>query len=176
MCIDVICIGGNLPVEVTLILGLSCIFADGVAFGMGEYLSSKAHSKYVQAERRRAQYDYKNYKDEEIRSLIELFISKGMSHPDAEVVVNKLSNYESLFVNLMITEGKGLVIPQDTEFDLCKDALVMFLSFAIFGSLPLIGMYAATYFDSSRHLNYAIALFIAVILMVIFGLVKSTFW
>ncbi|CAM9345789.1 unnamed protein product, partial [Ectocarpus fasciculatus] len=169
-------IGGQLPVRVVVIIGVSCVVANGLAVGLGEYLSSKAHYKYVLAERRREQYDYKNYRDEEVRSLVSLFRSQGMSTDDAELVVGKLSKYENLFVNLMLTEEKGLVLPEDTEFELCTDAGLMFLAFGCFGSIPLCTVYAGAVFGLPLHVNYAAALAIALIMLVVFGYIKTSFW
>lgn len=45
--------GGQLPVQVVLVLGFSNIFADAFSMGMGEYLSSKAHNEFVLKERER---------------------------------------------------------------------------------------------------------------------------
>jgi VIT1/CCC1 family predicted Fe2+/Mn2+ transporter len=168
--------GGNLSVHTVLIIGISCVIADGLAMGVGEYQSSKAHNKYVQAERRREQYDYKNYREEGVGTLIRIFTEKGMTQDDAELVVNKMSQYENLFVNFMITEGKGLLIPEDTEYDLCADSGTMFLSFAFFGSVPMISIYICACFGIEQNINYAIALAVTMVLLLLFGFIKSTFW
>lgn len=147
-----------------------------MAIGLGEYLSSKAHKKYILAERRREQWEYKNCRENEIRSLIALFRKKGMSESDAELVVNKMAQYENLFVNMMITEERGLLIPEDTEIELCTDAGVMFVSFATFGSIPLLVILACDFLGFARHWNYIIALCIAVAMLTIFGLIKSSMW
>lgn len=154
---------------------MSCIFADGLAVGMGEYLSSKAHNKYVQAERRRQQYDYRNCRDEEMRSLVDLFKLKGMRLDDAELIVSKLSQYENLFVNLMMTERKGLLISEDTELELCTDAGVTFLSFALFGSLPLFAVLICAKLGIQSDINYGIALLLTSVMIIIFGFIRSTF-
>ena len=55
--------------------------------GAGEYLSSKAHRDYVLTEKRREQWEYKNYKEGEIKEMVLLFTQRGMSSADAELVV-----------------------------------------------------------------------------------------
>lgn len=165
-----------MSIHAVIVIGISCIVADGLAVGMGEYLSSKAHSTYIQAERRREQYDYKNSREEEIRSLVLLFQNKGMTEDDAELVALKMSQYENLFVGLMLTEGKGLLAPQDTEFELCADAGTMFLSFSFFGSLPLVALFALSQFLVDEQLNYGICLMISMTMVVLFGFARNSFW
>mmetsp|Transcript_1671 Transcript_1671/g.2646 ORF Transcript_1671/g.2646 Transcript_1671/m.2646 type:complete len:282 (-) Transcript_1671:194-1039(-) len=131
-------VGGGFNWEIVLILGLSNVFADALAMGAGEYLSSKAHRDYVLTEKRREQWEYKNYKEGEIKEMVLLFTQRGMSSADAELVVRKMAEYEDFFVDLMVTEELGLQLPDEDEIGLVKDGLVMFFSFAAFGLLPLL--------------------------------------
>ena len=60
-----------------------------------------------------------------------------MSRGDAEVVVNKMAQYEDMFVTVMVNEELGFGLPDDDDGFLLKDAFVMCLSYLAFGSLPL---------------------------------------
>ncbi|CAE7649898.1 VIT2, partial [Symbiodinium microadriaticum] len=106
--------------ETVLILGLSNVLADALAMGVGEYLSSKAHRDFVLTEKRREQWEYKNYKDGEIKEMTLLFTQRGMGAADAELVVKKMAEYEEFFVNLMVTEELGLQVPDEDEWGLLK--------------------------------------------------------
>lgn len=130
--------GGGFSWEVVLIMGISNVFADALAMGAGEYLSSKAHRDYVLTEKRREQWEYKNYKDGEIKEMVILFNQRGMGLADAELVVKKMAEYEDFFIDLMVTEELGLTLPDEDEASLLKDAFVMFMSFLLFGSFPLV--------------------------------------
>eukprot|EP00953_Heterococcus_sp_UTEX-ZZ885_P035540 18342-Heterococcus_DN1.PRE.4 len=63
---------------------------------------------------------------------------QGMSHEDATDVINKMAKYDDFFVNLMMNEELGLSVPDEKD-DTVKEGFLMFLSFAFFGAMPLIG-------------------------------------
>ena len=46
----------------------------------------------------------------EIREIIELFKSRGMSHDDATEVIKRMAKYKTFFVNLMMTEELALPV------------------------------------------------------------------
>jgi hypothetical protein len=91
-------------------------------------------------------------------------------------VVNTMAQYENLFVNLMITEERGLIIPRETEFELCTDALIMFIAFAFFGSLPLLTYWIcdALLVTSDTH-AFLIAVFAGLAMLAAFGCIKGSF-
>mmetsp|Transcript_24769 Transcript_24769/g.41895 ORF Transcript_24769/g.41895 Transcript_24769/m.41895 type:complete len:292 (+) Transcript_24769:47-922(+) len=167
--------GGGLSWEVILILGLSNVFADAIAMGAGEYLSSKAHRDYVLTEKRREQWEYKNYKEGEIQEMIVLFNQRGMGLSDSEIVVKKMAEYEDFFIDLMVTEELGLTLPDEDEASLLKDAFAMFVSFLLFGTFPLVPFFLGP-FDivSLDHLIIAAFLCTAISLFCL-GAFKSTF-
>ena len=70
--------------------------------------------------------------------MVKRFVSRGMAKADAELCVSKMAQYEGFFVNLMVTEELGLQLPEDDDAVLLTDAFLMAISFAVFGSLPLI--------------------------------------
>ena len=61
--------GGNCSWHIVLVIGLSSIAANALSMGAGEYLSSKAHKEFVQAEKRREMWDFKHFKDVEIKEV-----------------------------------------------------------------------------------------------------------
>jgi len=130
--------GGQLSPEIVLILGISNILADALSMGVGEHLSSKAHNEYVMSEREREVWEMKTYPAGEIEEMIDLYQQRGMSRDDAEVVIKRMAKYPDFFVDIMMVEELGLQVPDEDE-NTVKDGFVMFLSFAFFGFLPLIG-------------------------------------
>lgn len=48
--------------------------------GISEFLSSKAHREFLQAEKRRELWEFKNYRDVEIMEVIELSNRMGLCH------------------------------------------------------------------------------------------------
>ena len=167
--------GGGLPWQTVLILGFSIVAANALAIGAGEFLSSKAHKEFVQAEKRRELYEFKRDKVGEIEEMVNTFQNRGMSRPDAEIVVKKVAQYENFFINLKITEELGVQPPEDDDFVLFIDALVMFISFGLFGFIPLVPYCFTTSQALSAHSLYVLSAAIAGITLFLLGSIKSTF-
>jgi vacuolar iron transporter family protein len=105
--------GGNLSAGVVLILGFSNIFADALAMGVGEFLSSKAENEWILSERRREEWELENYPEGEIKEMVELYMMKGMNREDAESVITTMAKYKDFFVNVMMTQELQLQVPDD---------------------------------------------------------------
>jgi DNA damage-binding protein 1 len=132
--------GGSMPVPVVLVLGFSNIFADALAMGVGEFLSSKAENEWILSERRRESWEMENYPEGEIREMIDIYELRGMSREDATKVIETMAKYKEFFVDVMMTEELALQVPEENhKIAAAKEGLAMFCSFATFGSLPLIG-------------------------------------
>lgn len=59
-------IGASLSWRVVVVLGVASVVANSISTGVSEYLSSKAHRAFIQAERRRELWEFKNYREAEI--------------------------------------------------------------------------------------------------------------
>lgn len=105
--------GGNLSAGVVLILGFSNIFADALAMGVGEFLSSKAENEWILSERRREEWELENFPEGEIKEMVELYMMKGMNREDAETVITTMAKYKDFFVNVMMTQELQLQVPED---------------------------------------------------------------
>ena len=70
--------------------------------GTGEYLSSKAHKEFAQAEKRRGQ----RRKNE----VVKLFELRGMIKNDAELVVEKMSQYENFLLIFLSQRNLALLL------------------------------------------------------------------
>lgn len=161
--------------ETILLLGFGIVLASGFYIGAGEYLSSRAHRDFILAEKRREQWEYRNYKDGEIKEMISLFNQRGMSYEDADIVVRKMAQYEDFFINIMIREELGLPVPNETDLELIKDGIVMWLSYSFFGSIPLFPFCAGPYGVLSLSDMIVVSASVTVCCLFILGSVKSTF-
>lgn len=170
--------GGNLDVSVVLVLGFSNIFADALAMGVGEFLSSKAESEWILTERKREMWEVENYIEGEIKEMVEIYENKGMSIKDAEVVVNTMAKYKDLFVDVMMAEELELTLPEDNyKMESFREGVIMFSSFAFFGSLPLLGyLLIPTYYpSSSREVLFTSACIVTGVVLFTLGSIKSMF-
>jgi VIT1/CCC1 family predicted Fe2+/Mn2+ transporter len=156
------------------LIGLSNVIAAAVAMGANEYLSSKAHHDFVLTEKRREKWEYKNHKDAEVKEMVHLFVNRGMSHPDAELVVKKMAEYEDFFVDLIVSQELGQ-LSDDSELNFLQDGFIMFISFASFGILPLIPFVFGAY-DLLPENNLAMISVCSTLSLLFFlGCIKSTF-
>ena len=170
--------GGDLSPDVILILGFSNIFADALSMGVGEFLSSKAENEWILSERERENWEMENYPEGEIEEMIDLYMQKGMEREDAALVVNTMAKYHDLFVDVMMVEELGLQVPdEDHANDSRREGLIMFASFALFGSFPLIGyVIIPTLFpDLESNELFVAACLVTGIVLFLMGCVKSAF-
>ena len=61
--------GGSCGWDIVVVIGFASIAANALSMGAGEYLSSKAHKDFVQAEKRREMWEFKHFKDVEIKEV-----------------------------------------------------------------------------------------------------------
>ena len=170
--------GGTLSTSVILILGFSNIFADALSMGVGEFLSSKAENEWILSERKREAWEMENYPEGEVQEMIDIYESKGMSRKDAELVIKTMAKYKDFFVDVMMAEELALQVPEeDYTKESMKEGVVMFCSFAAFGTFPLLGyVIIPTLFPGLGHeILFRCACIVTGIVLFIMGCVKSLF-
>lgn len=107
--------------------------------------------------------------------MINIFVDRGMSRSDAETVVRKMAEYDSFFINMMITEELGLQLPDEDDSLLLKDSLVMFAAFAVCGCVPLVVFCTSPWRLLSAGDELALALLLAALVLFALGAAKSSF-
>jgi len=127
--------GAALGTRVLLVLGLSNLFADGFAMGIGALLSLKSEKEYYDRELRRETWEMEHYPDGERRELLEIYRRKGYSEEDAQGIVGIQTRDKGRWVEAMMVEELGLI--RDERRPLWA-GLATFLSFAAAGALPLL--------------------------------------
>ncbi len=125
--------GASLAPEIIIILGFSNLFADGFSMAVGDYLSSKSTYEYENhvrvVDRRAIEEDFQM----ETERLTQDYIRQGMSEEDARQVSRTFAKYPEVMTNQRL--GEEEIVSKSQPF---KNALVTFLSFAIFGAVPLL--------------------------------------
>jgi vacuolar iron transporter family protein len=170
--------GGSMPIPVILVLGFSNIFADALAMGVGEFLSSKAENEWILSERKRENWEMENYPEGEIREMIDIYKERGMSHEDAVTVINTMAKYKDFFVDVMMAEELQLQVPEaDHKVESMKEGVAMFCAFASFGSLPLLGyvIIPATFPSLPEEMLFTAACVVTGVVLFLMGSVKSIF-
>jgi len=115
------------------------IFASALSMGFGEYISSKAEREIALRELARERWEVEVYPEGEVAEMVDIYRKKGVSEEDAMTVANVLSKYKEFWVEHMLLHELNILPPCEDSFaESLKQALVMFISFAIFGMIPII--------------------------------------
>ena len=86
--------GGGLDWQVVPTVGLASVLAGAISMGVGEYLGSIAETEHALEERKREQWELGSNPDGEKREMEQIFVGKGMSEADAELVIGTLAKCE----------------------------------------------------------------------------------
>merc|ERR1712137_1009491 len=170
--------GGNLTSSVVLILGFSNIFADALSMGVGEFLSSKANNEWILSEKKREEWEMENYREGEIKEMIEIYEKKGLSPADAKLVIETMAKYKDFFVDVMMQQELELQVPEDNHVEeSLKEGFIMFCSFAFFGAMPLLGYTLIPWLfpDLEQEALFKSACVVTGLVLFFLGSIKSNF-
>ncbi len=162
--------GASLSSGVVLILGFANLIADGLSMSIGDYLSTKSEQEYNRLERQRESWEMQNYPEGEIREVKEIYEDKGMTPEDAELVVGTMAKYEDLFIDVMMVEELGII--EDNESPV-KNAVVTFLSFLVFGFIPLLATVLAYFIPGLKPYAFVVSSVMTGVTLFILGAAKS---
>lgn len=166
--------GGGFGPNVVIVMGVSSLLADALSMGVGDALSSMAEVEVAKREREREAWELENFKEGEIKEMVEIYEGKGMSKEDAELVIRVCAKYEPMFVDMMLVDELGIE-PPDDEGSPWKDGAVTFSSFCFFGFFPLAA-YCILGFSSDldQRSLFGISIALTGIMLFVLGALKST--
>lgn len=127
--------GANLGVNVILILGLANLVADGFSMATGAFLSLRAEQEYYDKEREREAWEVAEFPAGERAELKEIYLSRGMSEAEAELMMKILSADPQRFVDAMMVDELGLLRDERSPL---RSGLATLMAFMIAGSVPLL--------------------------------------
>jgi len=131
-------VGADLHLVSIIALGCAQLFAGAFGMGFGEYLSSEAERQVAQREQAREAWEVENYPEGEIAEMVQIYMDNGLTQEDAETVARTLSKYQDFWVDHMMLTEIGIMPPEGGPQEAMLQGLVMFLSFLVLGSLPLV--------------------------------------
>ena len=146
--------GAALSAGIVLILGFANLIADGISMAIGDYLSSKSEREYENTERGREEWEVENYPEGEKKELVELYVSKGIGEADATAMVDIIAKDPKAWVDIMMVEELGIVGSEESPL---ANAVATFLSFGLFGFIPLLTYVLATFVPALRVNSFLIA-------------------
>lgn len=164
-------VGADLAAHSLLAVGVGNLIAGALGMGIGEYVSSKADRDVALREEARERWEVENHAEGEVYEMIQIYESKGLSSEDAVVVARTLSKYPKFWIEHMMLTEIG-ILPPDENDSPALSGFVMFVSFVLFGSVPLLSYYLLAIGGLQP---FTIATMSSVCTLFVLGAIKSRF-
>ena len=164
-------VGADLKASSLIAVGVGNLIAGALGMGIGEYVSSKADRDVALREEAREKWEVENNAEGEVFEMISIYESKGLSRQDATVVARTLSKYPRFWIEHMMLTEIGMLPPDDNDSP-ALSGFVMFVSFILFGSVPLLSYYFLSFGDVHPFIIASIS---SICTLFLLGAVKSRF-
>src|SRR3990167_10390265 len=128
--------GAGLPRYIVIILGLANLLADGISMATGAYLSMRSERDQFKRIRREELEEIEDHPDLEREEIREFFGKIGFSGEDLERVTAVITKDKAAWAATMMHAEHSLTT-ESTDRPILH-ALMTFLSFQIFGIIPLL--------------------------------------
>lgn len=139
--------GAGLESKVVIILGFANLIADGFAMSVGSYLSTKSEKENYEKHKNIEYWEVDNLPEKEREEIREIYKSKGFEGELLEQVVTKITEDKDRWVDIMMKEE--LEMSEENKSPIAMGA-VTFLSFQIFGLIPLL-VYVLDYLNTIEN-------------------------
>jgi VIT1/CCC1 family predicted Fe2+/Mn2+ transporter len=121
---------------VVLLFGLANLLADGVSMGLGNFLSVRSDQSLYCKIRADEKREMQSNPDIELKETVTILMQKGFSEEDASTLASIYQKNESYWLDFMMNHE--LEIPDPTDDNPTRTGLATFLSFIVFGFIPLV--------------------------------------
>jgi VIT1/CCC1 family predicted Fe2+/Mn2+ transporter len=162
--------GASLSAGIVLILGFANLLADGLSMAIGDYLSTKSEQEYRGTERAREAWEVEHYPEGEKKELVEIYEAKGISASDARQMVETVSRHPKAWVDIMMVEELSILPGEESPL---KNALITFVSFAVFGFVPLITTILARFVPFLARNSFPVSAGMVAVTLFSLGAVKT---
>ncbi|VWU51582.1 iron transporter, putative [Hepatocystis sp. ex Piliocolobus tephrosceles] len=172
------CVGAKITQSQVIIIGTGNLFANAISMGFSEYTSTIAQRDFMLAEKKREEWEIENCPTEEKQEMIDIYMNKyKFPSADAKNLVEITFRNKNFFLEHMMSEELGLIVTNNDKNEPLKKGFLMFLSFCVFGFIPLSAYVAYTAFF--HYINYYASFLVVsgstLITLFILGLFKSQF-
>ena len=127
--------GASLSSGIILILGFANLLADGFSMAIGDYLSTKAKNEFEDAVRSKTHINVCKFPSREREHMAAIYQDKGLDQKDAQALACLVAKNKKVWVDNLLHHEHGIGEPDGSPV---KDGLVTFLSFVMFGFVPLL--------------------------------------
>ena len=139
---------------------------------IGDYLSTKAEIEYAESKRSEEKRTILQNPGAVRDELVQLFVHKGISEADAKTLQSIYSRYEDVRLDVVMLEKWGLAEEKESPV---MNAIVTFLSFVIFGFMPLLAYLLALYVPFLATHSFIAASCITALTLFVLGVQKIRF-
>ena len=119
-----------------LVFGLANLFADAISMGLGEFLSMRSQHDLYRNRRAREMIEITQNPKQERGELVQILLQRGVPDSDAGTLADLLIRHPQITGDLMMTYEFGMLDPD--EENPARSGFMTFLSFLIFGAVPLV--------------------------------------
>lgn len=118
-----------------LVFGLANLFADGISMGLGEFLSLRSHRDLFAHQRRREIASLRADPDAQVQDLAVILASRGLDDGEAAELAARLIRSPEFAADLKMAYSYRMADPASASP--AVDGIWTFVSFILFGSIPL---------------------------------------
>jgi len=164
-------IGEVYAISLVLLFGLANLLADGVSMGLGDFLSTRSEQARWNRERDVEVHEIEHNPEQEYEETVHLLEDSGLSDEDAKTVADIYRRYPGLWADWMMRHE--LQMEDMSEATPAKDGMVTFLSFLVFGIIPLLPYLAFWGRDMGANALFSMASAATVVALLALGYARS---
>ncbi len=152
---------------VVVLFGLANLFADGVSMGLGNFLSIRAEKDVYQKQLRLKNVEIKSNREQKLQKTKSILQEKGFQETVAMHLAEEYSKNEDYWSRWLLEHEEEL--PNADNTNSVFTALSTFVSFLLFGSIPLLPFI----FEIPAEYTFLASAFGALAALILLGVVKG---
>jgi VIT1/CCC1 family predicted Fe2+/Mn2+ transporter len=153
--------------RIVVTAGLAEIAAGAIAMGLGGYLAARSDAEHYASERRREDQEIIEKPDDEKEEVKEIFLAYGLTEPEAQQIVESMSQRPKAWSDFMMRFELGLEEPDPKRA--LTSAMTIGLSYIAGGSIPL----APYFFVHVAASALLVSIGLTLLALLAFGYVKA---
>jgi vacuolar iron transporter family protein len=158
----------QLTFAIALLFGLANLFADAISMGLGNFLAVRSEQSLYKNRRAQEQRESERNVTMEIEETKRTLIQKGFSETDAETLTSIYRKNEPYWLEFIM--GDELNMPSPLNENPVYTGFVTFISFIIFGFIPLLPFTVMHSFESQVVFQFSAGG--AVAALILLGILK----
>jgi VIT1/CCC1 family predicted Fe2+/Mn2+ transporter len=143
----------QLSFAVVLLFGLANLFADAASMGLGNFLSVRSEKDLYSVERLKQLHRLQTQPDQEAADTVAIMQAEGFSIVDAKALMQIYQTNQNYWLDFMMQHKSNLSDPRGENE--VYTGLATFVSFMVFGSVPLLPFMLQASADAATIFMYS---------------------